>query len=124
MEPGQAGAALSEHVVRIHQELQKEKPDQHLLLEMAFNTPEVYARASGRRVIVILDEFPELLALDNYPQIRDVLALFRAVLQAQSWVVYVVAGSMIGLMERIFLEPESPLFVHFQLETVGTFGGS
>ena len=114
--------AFSEHVVRLHQELQKEKPDQHLLLEMAFNAPEAYARASGQHVMMILDEFPEILALNNYPQIRDVLALFRAVLQAQSHVVYVVAGSMIGLMERIFLDAESPLFVHFQMETVGPFG--
>ena len=119
---GQMCAAFSEHVVRLHQELQKEKPDQHLLLELAFNTPEIYAQASGQRVIVILDEFPEILALDNYPQIHDVLALFRAVLQAQSSVVYVVAGSMIGLMERIFLDATSPLFVHFQLETIGPFG--
>jgi len=119
---GQMGAAFSEHVVRLHQELQKEKPDQHLLLELAFNTPEVYAQASGQRVMLILDEFPEILALDNYPQIHDVLALFRAVLQAQSRVVYVVAGSMIGLMERIFLDAASPLFVHFQLETIGLFG--
>lgn len=119
---GQMGAAFAEHVVRLHQELQKEKPDQHLLLELAFNTPEVYAQASGRRVMLILDEFPEILALDNYPQIHDVLALFRAVLQAQSRVVYVVAGSMIGLMERIFLDSTSPLFVHFQLETIGPFG--
>jgi len=119
---GQMGAGFSEHVVRIHRELQKEKPDQHLLLEMAFNTPEVYAQASGQRVILILDEFPEILALDNYPQIHTVLALFRAVLQAQSRVVYIVAGSMIGLMERIFLDATSPLFVHFQLETIGPFG--
>ena len=119
---GQMGAAFSEHVVRLHQELQKEKPDQHLLLELAFNTPEVYAPAAGKRVIVILDEFPEILALDNYPQIHDVLALFRAAMQAQSRVVYVVAGSMIGLMERIFLDAASPLFVHFQLETIGPFG--
>jgi uncharacterized protein len=119
---GQMGAAFSDHVVRIHRELQKEKPDQHLLLELAFNTPEVYAQASGQRVMLILDEFPEILALDNYPQIHDVLALFRAVLQAQSRVVYVVAGSMIGLMERIFLDAASPLFVHFQLETIGPFG--
>jgi hypothetical protein len=119
---GQMGAAFGEHVVRIHQELQKEKPDQHLLLELAFNTPEVYAQASGQRVMLILDEFPEILALDNYPQIHDVLALFRAVLQAQSRVVYVVAGSMIGLMERIFLDAASPLFVHFQLEIIGPFG--
>ena len=53
---GQMGATFSEHVVRLHQELQKEKPDQHLLLELAFNTPEIYAQASGKRVIVILDE--------------------------------------------------------------------
>ncbi len=119
---GQMGAMFSDHVVRLHQELQKEKPDQHLLLELAFNTPEVYAQASGQRVMLILDEFPEILALDNYPQIHDVLALFRAVLQAQSRVVYVVAGSMIGLMERIFLDAASPLFVHFQLETIGPFG--
>lgn len=119
---GQMGAAFAEHIVRLHQELQKEKPDQHLLLELAFKTPEVYAQASGQRVMLILDEFPEILALDNYPQIHDVLALFRAVLQAQSRVVYVVAGSMIGLMERIFLDATSPLFVHFQLETIGPFG--
>lgn len=115
-------AAFSDHVVRLHQELQKEKPDQHLLLDLAFNAPEIYAQASGQRIMVILDEFPEILALDKYPQIHDVLALFRAVLQTQSRVGYVVAGSMIGLMERIFLDAESPLFVHFQLETVGTFG--
>jgi hypothetical protein len=114
--------AFSEHVVRLHQELQKEKPDQHLLLDLAFNAPEIYAQASGQRVMVILDEFPEILALNNYPQIHDVLALFRAILQAQSRVGYVVAGSMIGLMERIFLDAGSPLFVHFQLETVGPFG--
>ncbi|MBN2388212.1 MAG: winged helix-turn-helix transcriptional regulator, partial [Anaerolineales bacterium] len=119
---GQMGAAFSDHVVRIHREMQKEKPDQHLLLEMAFNTPEVYAQATGQRVMLILDEFPEILALDNYPQIHAVLALFRAVLQAQSRVVYVVAGSMIGLMERIFLDSTSPLFAHFQLETIGPFG--
>ncbi len=33
-----------------------------------------------------------------------------------------VAGSKISLMERIFLRADSPLFVHFQLETVGPFG--
>ena len=118
----EAMADFSEHVVRLHRELQKERPDQHLLLDLAFNAPEVYAQASGQRIMVILDEFPEILALNKYPQIRDVLALFRAILQAQSRVGYVVAGSMIGLMERIFLDSESPLFVHFQLETVGPFG--
>ena len=120
---GPAGnPAFSEHLTRLHQELQKAKPDQHLLLELAFNAPEVYARTFDQPVMMLLDEFPDLLALNNYPQIHDVLALFRAVLQSQSRVAYAVAGSMIGLMERIFLDAQSPLFVHFQMEIVSTFG--
>jgi hypothetical protein len=114
--------ALSEYLYIFNQELQKEKPNQHLLLEMAFNWPETWAQALDRHVLLILDEFPEILSLNNYPQIESIVALFRAVLQSQSRVCYVVAGSMIHLMERIFLRADSPLFVHFQLETVGAFG--
>ncbi|MBN1314811.1 MAG: restriction endonuclease [Anaerolineales bacterium] len=113
---------LTDSFSHFYQELQKAKPDQHFLLEMAFNAPEVYARASGQKVMILIDEFPEILALDNFYQVGDVLALFRSVLQAQSRVGYVVAGSMIGLMERIFLQAESPLFVHFQMESIGHFG--
>jgi len=120
---GQSGSQeLIGYFARFHHELEKEKPDQHLLLEMAFNAAEVYARAMKRNIMLLLDEFPEILSLNNYPQIRDSLGLFRAVLQSQSHVVYVVAGSMIGLMERIFLRADSPLFVHFQMETVPPFG--
>ncbi|HNS51836.1 MAG TPA: restriction endonuclease [Anaerolineae bacterium] len=114
--------SLSDYLYAFGQELQKERPDQHLLLEMAFNWPETWARATGRHVLLILDEFPDILALNNYPQIESVVALFRAVLQSQSRVCYVVAGSMLSLMERLFLGADSPLFVHFQLETVGPFG--
>jgi AAA+ ATPase superfamily predicted ATPase len=122
---GQLGQPeLSAYFTRFHHELEKEKPDQHLLLEMAFNAPEIYARAMNRKVMLLLDEFPEILSLNRYPQIRDSLALFRAVLQSQSNVGYVVAGSMISLMERIFLQADSPLFVHFQMETVHPFGRS
>jgi hypothetical protein len=115
-------SGLSDYLYSFNQELQKEKPNQHLLLEMAFNWPETWARALDRHVLLILDEFPEILVLNNYPQIESVVALFRAVLQSQSRVCYVVAGSMLSLMERIFLRADSPLFVHFQLETVGPFG--
>jgi hypothetical protein len=117
-----SNSGLSDYLYSFNQELQKEKPNQHLLLEMAFNWPEVWAQALDRHVLLILDEFPDLLVLNNYPQIESVVALFRAVLQSQSRVCYVVAGSMLSLMERIFLRADSPLFVHFQLETVSPFG--
>lgn len=106
------------YLAQFHHELEKEKPDQHFLIEMAFNFVEVFSQANHHKTMVIIDEFPELLALNNYPQIRDIVALFRAVLQSQNHVCYVVAGSMMSLMERIFLQSESPLFVHFQVETV------
>jgi AAA+ ATPase superfamily predicted ATPase len=114
--------ALSDYLYAFNQELQKEKPNQHLLIEMAFNWPDIWAQEMDRHIVLILDEFPEILALNNYPQIKSIVALFRAVLQGQSRVCYVVAGSMISFMERIFLRADSPLFVHFQLETVGPFG--
>lgn len=112
---------LTAYFTTFYHELEKERPDQHLLVEMAFNAPELYAAATGHKVMLLLDEFPEILALNNYPQIRDSLGLFRAVLQTQSNVCYVVAGSMISLMESIFLQSDSPLFVHFQVETVNPF---
>lgn len=120
---GQIGSpVLIDFFTTFHHELEKAKPDQHLLLEMAFSAPEVYAIATGHKVMLLLDEFPEILGLNNYSQVRDSLGLFRAVLQTQSNVCYVVAGSMISLMESIFLQAESPLFVHFQMETVNPFG--
>lgn len=113
---------LAEHIDSFHQEASKLNVDQHLLLEKAFNLPEVYAKAGGKKAIVLIDEFPDIEMLNSYPQVGDILALFRSVLQTQSNVTYVVAGSMISLMEQIFLDAESPLFVHFQLESVGPFG--
>ncbi len=71
---------------------------------------------------LILDEFPDILALNNYPQVESVVALFQALLQGQARVCYVVAGSVLSLMEQLFLGADSPLLVHFQLETVGLFG--
>ncbi len=110
---------LTDYLLTIHRELQKERPDQHRLLELAFGWPEAWCRGTNHRAVVLLDEFPEILALDNFPQVSGVTGLFRAVLQSQSRVAYVAAGSMLSLMERIFLSPDSPLFVHFRLETVG-----
>ena len=112
---------LSDYLYAFNLELQKEKPDQHLLIEMAFNWPEIWAQQTDSHMVLLLDEFPDVLALNNYPQITSILALFRAILQGQSRICYVVAGSVVSLMERIFLQADSPLFVHFQLETVGPF---
>ena len=78
------------------------------LLEWAFEFPETLAAETDTRFLIILDEFQEITRLSNYPQVDDALEIFRAVLQTQSHVVYVVAGSAISLMERIFHHASSP----------------
>ncbi|MCG2737609.1 MAG: AAA family ATPase [Candidatus Methanoperedenaceae archaeon] len=102
-------------------ELNKARPNQRLMLELAFDFPEKFAREQNINIVLFLDEFQRLKEIDNFPQIRDVLGLFRSVLQTQSKTNYVVAGSAIRMLERIFQEADSPLFAQFRVERVSFF---
>ena len=79
-------------------------------------------REQDVRFLICIDEFQDLGLLSNFPQVGDVLDIFRSVLQTQSAVAYVAAGSAISLMEGIFHQARSPLFVHFRSERVGPLG--
>ena len=61
-----------------------------------------------------LDEFPELATLGNFPGLGDPLKQFRASLQQQSRVAYVIMGSAVTVMERLARDHESPLFLQFR----------
>ena len=108
-------------IYTIFDELNKAKPNQRFLLELAFDFPEKLAKEQGFDIILILDEFQRIKDIDNFPQIRDVIALFRSVLQTQSKAHYVVAGSAIRMLEKIFGEADSPLFAQFRVERVSYF---
>ncbi|RMF92198.1 MAG: hypothetical protein D6736_03865 [Nitrospinota bacterium] len=108
-------------LLQLHQALREHPIPHHRLLEQAFAFPEILATETGTRFLIILDEFQEITRLSNYPQVDDVLEIFRAVLQTQSRVSYIVAGSAISFMERILHHAQSPLFVHFRSESVGPF---
>jgi len=109
-------------VLELDADLRQQVIPQRRLLELAFNFPEVLAREQGVRFLICIDEFQDLGLLSNFPQVGDVLDIFRALLQTQSAVAYVAAGSAISLMEGIFHQARSPLFVHFRSERVGPFG--
>ena len=109
-------------VLELDADLRQQVIPQRRLLELAFNFPEVLAREQGVRFLICIDEFQELSLLSNFPQVGDALDVFRALLQTQSAVAYVAAGSAISLMEGIFHQARSPLFVHFRSERVGAFG--
>jgi len=112
---------ILDHLLQVDESLQRSPVPHHQLLDLAFSFPETLAAETGVRFLIILDEFQELTHLSNYPQVGDVLEIFRAVLQTQSNVAYIVAGSAITMMERIFHHARSPLFVHFRTERVGAF---
>ncbi len=76
-------------------ELNKARPNQRFMVELAFDFTEKFAREQNIHILLFLDEFQKIKEIDNFPQIRDVLGLFRSVLQTQSKTHYVVAGSAI-----------------------------
>jgi AAA+ ATPase superfamily predicted ATPase len=108
-------------VLELDGALRQQAIPQRRLLELAFEFPQVLAREVGVRFVVCMDEFQDLRLLSNFPQVGDALDIFRALLQTQSDVAYVAAGSAISLMEGIFHQARSPLFVHFRSERVGPF---
>ena len=115
-------ARVLDMVLELDADLRQQSIPQRRLLELAFNFPETLAREQGVRFLICIDEFQDLSLLSNFPQVRDALDIFRSVLQTQSAVTYVAAGSAISLMEGIFHQAHSPLFVHFRSERVGPFG--
>lgn len=108
-------------VLELDADLRQQPIPQRRLLELAFAFPETLAREMGVRFLICVDEFQDLSLLSNFPQVRDALDIFRSLLQTQSAVTYVAAGSAISLMEGIFHQARSPLFVHFRSERVGPF---
>lgn len=98
----------------LSRELGRSKPDYGVLLKLAFDFPDQLAGALGRSLMCFLDEFPELSSLGNFPGVGDPLKHFRASLQQQSQVSYVITGSAIAVMERLVRDHESPLFLQFR----------
>ena len=98
-------------------ELARAKPDRGFLLHLAFDFVEELAQKANLRFLVMLDEFQTIHALANFPEVKDIVAVFRAHLERHSLCNYVVAGSAISVMERM-LAHTSPLFAQFERLTL------
>ncbi len=105
----------------LNAELEKIKIDQRYLLELAFGMPEQIAREKNTFIVVYIDEFQEILQLNKFRQIQNILALFRANLQKQNRTRYITAGSATRLLENIISDGASPIFGHFTLRYVEPF---
>jgi hypothetical protein len=83
-----------------------------------FRTADVIAEKSKKRVVLILDEFQDLIKLNEYTGMKDVVSLFRGALQKRGNVSYVISGSRVHMLREMLEEKGSPLFQHFIVEFV------
>jgi hypothetical protein len=104
---------LMEDIQPILQELARAKPDRQALLRQAFRFPRQVASKQNTRLALVFDEFQEIQTLENFPESRNVLSLFRAEMQTQTGIVYFLAGSAISILTHLISHPESPLFAQF-----------
>jgi AAA+ ATPase superfamily predicted ATPase len=118
----QAGASdLHDALKPLLRELEKARPDRQALLRQAFRFPHQVATARKSKLALIFDEFQEIRTLANFPNSRNAIALFRAELQSQSGLLYILAGSAVSVLTDLLSDPASPLFTQFTRLPVGPF---
>lgn len=76
----------------IENELLKIKPDQKLLVENAFKFAELLGKNENRKFLIALDNFENLLDLNNFSQVKDVLSIINF---DSSFVNYIVTSSSV-----------------------------
>ena len=112
---------LLEDIHPILQELARAKPDRQALLRQAFRFPRQVVSKRKTRLSLVFDEFQEIQTLENFPESRNVLSLFRAEMQTQTGIVYFLAGSAISILSHLISHPDSPLFAQFTRLSVEPF---
>ena len=98
--------------IQIRPEL-KETEDYRSLFLLAFDYANEVSEKSGRRIVIIIDEFPSLVEFKRYSKLGAITELFRSVLENRENVEYVVSGSRVHFMRDVLGKGESPLFGHF-----------
>ncbi|MBC8447463.1 MAG: AAA family ATPase [Chloroflexi bacterium] len=101
--------------------LERTQVDRQALLRQAFRFPQIVREQRGVPQLLILDEFQELRTLENFPGAENALALFRAALQSQEGILYLLAGSAVTVLTRILSDPAAPLFAQFTKLSLGPF---
>jgi AAA+ ATPase superfamily predicted ATPase len=106
---------------QVTREMEKDRPDERLLLETTLSCLEQTAQHTGRKPLVILDEFFSVTQLDSFPQIKDTLRVMGQNICAQTNVNYIAASSNTRMVERSVQSATSPLFGQFQVVPVPPF---
>jgi hypothetical protein len=101
--------------------MENARDDPAAQVTLALDFPEKLAAELDCRLLLLLDEFTEFAVLSHYPAVRRPWPLFRAAMQRQERVGYVVAASAIHAMETMLREGRSPLFLQFETVEISRF---
>ncbi|PKO20993.1 MAG: hypothetical protein CVU38_17210 [Chloroflexi bacterium HGW-Chloroflexi-1] len=101
--------------------LERAHVDRQALLRQTFRLPQVIGEQRGIPLLLICDEFQEIRTLERFAESKNVLALFRAALQSQEGVLYLLAGSAVTVLTQILSDPAAPLFAQFAKLPLGPF---
>jgi AAA+ ATPase superfamily predicted ATPase len=120
-----AGQTREETVIssaqKLAKEMEKDRPNERLLLEISLSCLEEVAHQTGRKPIVILDEFHSLTQFDSFPNIKETLNVLGPIFSQQIDVGYIIASSNTNMVKRIVQSESSPLFNQFQIVHVPPF---
>lgn len=82
-------------------------------LKDVFDYANKISEASGRRVVIIIDEFQHIIEYKKFGELKNILDVIRAILERRKNVSFIVSGSRIHYMRNVLAEGGSPLFGHF-----------
>jgi AAA+ ATPase superfamily predicted ATPase len=101
------GTDLSEEL-RFFLEFKKEKQENYTeVVKRAFDLGEKLAAHSENKFVLILDEFPEILKIENGLQI---VKMFRTLHEAQKNTVIIISGSEKRTLDAVALTEASPFY--------------
>lgn len=100
---------LKKNLQTLYTELEKATPCPSYVLSLAFSYPREIAKKTNKKIMLILDEFQEITALKKQKNVGNPLSLFREFF-SEEHVSYIMAGSVVSLLEEIFSDNTSPLF--------------
>ena len=80
------------------------------LLAEVMRLPDAISRALELPLLVILDEFQEIVRLRRFPDLANLLGTVRAAVDRPGKVGFVVAGSRVSALRALLADREGPLF--------------
>lgn len=91
-------ARSAEIAKSVQNEISKIKPDQRLLVQLAFNFLNALSHDRNIKILAVLDNFEEILDINNFSQIKDVLSLVNL---NHASVKYVVTSSAVSEIKKL-----------------------